>query len=82
MALSRRMGTFSVPLAALADGLGSGANIFHNMVVLHAEHDFASDKILYVAIHPDFEESPEGNLLPVYVGQVSPDSIHPTWKKL
>lgn len=79
----RKVGRFMVHrrfFEALADDVG--VNLFHRMVVLRAREAFDSlDRIEYYAVHPDFEELPEGQIVPEYIATFYTNSIHPKWTR-
>jgi hypothetical protein len=81
MTASRRLGRFKVTGAFFRNlQPGEGINLFHNMVVLRAEQDMTTDATNYVAMHPDFEEVPEGQVLPIYTASFAQGQIHPKWR--
>ena len=61
---------------------GEGSNLFHGMFVLRAQENYASDKIEYVAIHPDFDYCPIGQIIPLYVARFDSTTIYPKWERV
>lgn len=78
----RKVGRFMVHrrfFEALGDDVG--VNLFHRMVVLRAHEHFPSDRIEYYAVHPDFEELAEGQIIPEYIATFYTNLIHPKWTR-
>ena len=78
----KRLGCFHVS-GKFFDNLDidEGVNVFHRMVVLRASEDFRCFRVTYIAYHPDFDEVKEGEIVPLYYAEFSPDSVYPKWKK-
>lgn len=80
---SRNIGRFKVA-QVFFQGLrtGDGVNLFSGMIVLDVRHNWESDTVEYVAIHPDFRPVPECEMVPVYEGTFSDDSPFPKWHEI
>lgn len=62
--------------------LGQGVNLFFGMVVLKAAFNVFENNIEYIAIHEDFEESPEGMIIPEYKAAFVDGCAYPIWEKV
>lgn len=60
---------------------GAGVSLFAGMVVLTAQQNPITGGTEYVAVHADFEELPEGNIVTEYHPIFSTTSAVPRWVK-
>jgi hypothetical protein len=56
-----------------------GVNLFHNMIVLDVQRDWAKDETTYLAMHPDFRVVEFGEQIPEYIATFDTRSALPTW---
>lgn len=76
----RRIGRFRVTGKFIAGAeKGEGLNLFHNMIVLQAQHQLYEDRVEYYAWHPDFVEVSRGSVVPEYKAVFCAGSMYPTW---
>lgn len=59
-----------------------GASLFTGMIVLRATESFMTDTVEYIAVHPDFREKENGEIIPEYVAHFSSDSHLPKWAEV
>lgn len=76
----RRLGRFFVHDRFLVDlEPGEVPPVFQGMVVLRAESSWIRPGIDYLAMHPQFDEVPEGSIVPVYEAVFDADKATPRW---
>ena len=60
--------------------VGDGVSLFDRMIVLEATIVDYGQRILYTAIHPDFDELREGQIIPLYEGVIFDGRGAPVWR--
>jgi hypothetical protein len=79
---TRKLGRFRVDNLFFRDlRAGECVGLFDRMVVLRAHEDFAGDCVEYIAMHPDFDELPPEQLVPLYEATFTYPATTPTWSR-
>lgn len=80
--MTRRLGRFTVADAFFENmAAGDGANLFAGMVVLETRYDWNWLHRVYIAVHEQFRDLPNGEVIPEYEAIFSAGSSTPTWRE-
>lgn len=69
----RRLGRFTVSEQLLRDSINTGiaARLFYGSVPLDVQRDWMANTTTFLLWHPQFDEVPEGCLVPAYMATVT-----------